>query len=159
MEDDRFMENIYLNGSSLSWKTFIKYYVVAILFGTSFIFMEALGIIQIDAIILYNIVVSGLNIFIIIQVINPKLNKCILDEIRFRSESLVVIIIPIIVAAITRVLTNVLQVLPVLFGGDPIGIAKGQMNLSEFSYIERVLVGTIVGPFFEEFLYRVVFLP
>ena len=157
MEGDRFMENIYLNGRSLSWKTFIKYYIVAILLGASFIFMEAIGIIKIDAKNLYNIVVSGLNIFIIIQAINPKLNKCIVDEISFRSESLVVIIIPIIIAAITRVLTNVLQILPVLFGGDVIGIAKGQMNLSEFSYIERVLVGTIVGPFFEEFLFRVVF--
>lgn len=96
------MENIYLNSSSLSWKTFIKYYIVAILLGVSFIFMEALGLIQIDAEILYNIVLSGLYIFITIQVINKKLNKCIVDELSFRSDSVVVILIPILVAAVTR---------------------------------------------------------
>lgn len=151
------MENIYLNSSSLNWKNFIKYYIITIILGASFIFMEALGIIQIDAEILYNIVLSVLYIFIIIQMISPKLNKCIVDELRFRSDSLVVIIIPILIAAITRGFTNILQVIPVLFGRDFIGIAKGQMDMSKFSPIESIFVGTIVGPFFEEFLFRVVF--
>ncbi|WP_338609390.1 CPBP family intramembrane metalloprotease [Clostridium baratii] len=151
------MENIYLNKSSLSWKTFIKYYIGAILLAASFIFMKVLGIIQIDVEILYNIVLSGLCIFIIIQAINSKLNKCIVDEISFRSESLVVIIIPILIAAITRVFTNILQVMPILFGGEVIGIAKGQMNMLMFNPVERIFVGTIVGPFFEEFLFRGVF--
>lgn len=44
-----FMENIYLNGSSLSWKTITKYYIVSILLGASFIVMKFLGIIKIDA--------------------------------------------------------------------------------------------------------------
>lgn len=118
------MENIYLNGSSLSWKTFIKYYIGAILLAASFIFMEAFGIIQIDDENLYNIVLSGLYIFIIIQAISPKLNKCIVNELNFRSESYAVIVIPILTAAITRIFTNVLQVMPVLFGGNTIGIAK-----------------------------------
>ncbi|MDD7794789.1 CPBP family intramembrane glutamic endopeptidase [Clostridium sp. 'White wine YQ'] len=151
------MENIYLNSSGLSWKVFIKYYILAILLGATFIVMESLGIIQINAEVLNNIVLSGINIFIIIQAINPKLNKCIVDELSFRSESLAVIIIPILTAAITRILTNILQVIPILFGGEVIGIAKGQMNMSTFSPIERIFVGTIVGPFFEEFLFRVVF--
>lgn len=50
-----------------------------------------------------------------------------------------------------------MQVIPILFGGNVIGIAKGQMDMSKFSPIERIFVGTIVGPFFEEFLFRVVF--
>ncbi|WP_252231882.1 hypothetical protein [Clostridium sp. ZBS15] len=33
----------------------------------------------------------------------------------FRSEFLAVLVIPILTAAITRILTNVLQVMPVLF--------------------------------------------
>lgn len=151
------MENIYLNGSSLSWKTFIKCYIGAIILAASFIFMEVLGIIQINAEILYNIVQSGLYIFIIIQTISPKLNKCIVNELNFRSESLAVIVIPILTAAITRILTNVLQVMPVVFGGDVIGIAKGQMDMSTFTDVEKIFVGTIIGPFFEEFLFRVVF--
>lgn len=154
---ESFMENIYLNGSSLSWKTFIKYYIGAIILAASFIFMEVLGIIQINAEILYNIVQSGLYIFIIIQTISPKLNKCIVNELNFRSESLAVIVIPILTAAITRILTNVLQVMPVVFGGDVIGIAKGQMDMSTFTDVEKIFVGTIIGPFFEEFLFRVVF--
>lgn len=110
------MENIYLNGSSLSWKTFIKYYIGAILLGEVFIFMKALGIIKIDAEILYSMVQSGVYIFIIIQVINPKLNKCIVNELSFRSESLVVIVIPILTAIIKRILTNILQVMPIYLG-------------------------------------------
>ncbi|WP_066675471.1 CPBP family intramembrane glutamic endopeptidase [Clostridium septicum] len=151
------MENIYLNESRLGWKTFIKYYIGAILLAASFIFMEAFGIIQINSEILYNIVLSGLYIFIMIQAISPKLNKCIVNELNFRSESLSVIVIPILVAVITRVFTNILQVIPVLFGGEAIGIAKGQMNMDTFTPIEKIFVGTIVGPFFEEFLFRVVF--
>ena len=119
--------------------------------------MEAFGIIQINSEILYNIVLSGLYIFIMIQAISPKLNKCIVNELNFRSESLSVIVIPILVAVITRVFTNILQVIPVLFGGEAIGIAKGQMNMDTFTPIEKIFVGTIVGPFFEEFLFRVVF--
>lgn len=151
------MENIYLNESRLSWKTFIKYFMAVILLSVSFIFMEVLGIIQIDAEILYSTVISGLYIFFIIQAINPKLNKCIVNEISFRSESLEVILIPILTAAITRIFINVLQAMPILFGGDIIGIAKGQINMSTFNPIERIFVGTIVCPFFEEFLFRVVF--
>ncbi|QAS61813.1 hypothetical protein [Clostridium septicum] len=94
------MENIYLNENSLSWKTFIKYFIVAIILGVSFIFMEVLGIIQINAEILYNTVISGIYIFFIIQVINPRLNQCIVNEISFRSDSLEVIMIPILVAVI-----------------------------------------------------------
>ena len=119
--------------------------------------MEAFGIIQINSEILYNIVLSGLYIFIMIQAISPKLNKCIVNELNFRSESLSVIVIPILVAVITRVFTNILQLIPVLFGGEAIGIAKGQMNMDTFTPIEKIFVGTIVGPFFEEFSFRVVF--
>lgn len=119
--------------------------------------MEAFGIIQINSEILYNIVLSELYIFIMIQAISPKLNKCIVNELNFRSESLSVIVIPILVAVITRVFTNILQVIPVLFGGEAIGIAKGQMNMDTFTPIEKIFVGTIVGPFFEEFSFRVVF--
>lgn len=54
-------------------------------------------------------------------------------------------------------LTNILQVIPILFGGNVIGIAKGQMDMSTFSPIESIFVVTIVGAFFEEFLFRVVF--
>lgn len=108
------MENIYLNRSSLSWKMFIKYFIVAILLGVSFIFMELLGIIQIDAEILYTTVISGLYMFFIIQVINPKRNKCIVNEISFRSDSLAVIVIPIWVAVAKRVISNVLQVVPMI---------------------------------------------
>lgn len=97
------MENIYLNESSLSWKTFIKYFIVAILLGVSFIFMEVLGIIQINAEILYNTVISGIYIFFIIQVINPRLNQCIVNEISFRADSVEVIMIPILVAVIKKV--------------------------------------------------------
>ena len=32
-----------------------------------------------------------------------------------------------------------------------------QMNMDTFTPIEKIFVGTIVGPFFEEFLFRVVF--
>lgn len=102
------MENIYLNESRLGWKMFIK----AILLEASFIFMEAFGIIQINSEILYNIVLSGLYIFIMIQAISPKLNKCIVNELNFKSESLSVIVIPILVAVITRAFTNILQVIP-----------------------------------------------
>lgn len=97
------MENIYLNESSLSWKTFIKYFIVAILLGVSFIFMEVLGIIQINAEILYNTVISGIYIFFIIQVINPRLKQCIVNEISFRADSVEVIMIPILVAVIKKV--------------------------------------------------------
>ena len=97
------MENIYLNESSLSWKTFIKYFIVAILLGVSFIFMEVLGIIQINAEILFNTVISGIYIFFIIQVINPRLNQCIVNEISFRADSVEVIMIPILVAVIKKV--------------------------------------------------------
>lgn len=97
------MENIYLNESSISWKTFIKYFIVAILLGVSFIFMEVLGIIQINAEILYNTVISGIYIFFIIQVINPRLNQCIVNEISFRADSVEVIMIPILVAVIKKV--------------------------------------------------------
>lgn len=151
------MQNIYLNESRLSWKIFIKYSIAAILLGVSFIFMKVVGIIQIDAGILYEVVLSGLTVFFVIQVINPKLNQCIVNELNFRSESLTVIGIPILTAAITRIITNVLQVMPVLFGGNAIGIAKGQMNMSTFTPIEKIIAGTIVGPFFEEFLFRIVF--
>ncbi|WP_196000000.1 hypothetical protein [Clostridium sp. 1001271B_151109_B4] len=61
------MENIYLNESSLSWKKFIKYFILAILLGVSFIFMELLGSIQIDAEILYTTVISGLYIFLLFK--------------------------------------------------------------------------------------------
>lgn len=154
---DNIMKNIYLNTESLSWKVFIKYFILATLLLVSFIFMKRFGIIRIAAEILCNLVLGGLNVFMIIQIINPKLNSCIVEELSFRSESLSVIIVPILIAAITRIFTNFLQVMPVLFGGRVVGIAKGQMNLSSFNPIERIFVGTIVGPFFEEFLFRVVF--
>lgn len=151
------MENIYLNESSLSWKTFIKYFIVVILLGVSFIFMDLLGIIQIHAEILCIEVITGLYIFLTIQVISPKFNKCIVNEISFRSDSLVVIVIPILVAVVRRVITNMLQVLPVIFGGEVIGEAKGQLDMSSYNPIDKIIVGTIVGPIFEEFLYRIVF--
>lgn len=151
------MENVYLNENSLSWKTFIKYFIVAIILGVSFIFMEVLGIIQINAEILYNTVISGIYIFFIIQVINPRLNQCIVNEISFRSDSLEVIMIPILVAVIKRLISNFLQVLPVIFGGNAIGIAKGQVDMSSYNPIDKIIEGTIIGPLFEEFLFRIVF--
>ena len=111
------MKNIYLNASSLSWQEFIKYFISIILVGLSFIFMKNLDIIQIDSKILYDMAISVLLIFIFIQVISKKLNKCIVDELSFRSDSLIVIIIPILIAAITRIFTNILEVLPILLGG------------------------------------------
>lgn len=68
-----------------------------------------------------------------------------------------VIVILILTAIITGILTNILQVMPILFVGEVIGIAKGQMNMSTFSSIEKILVGTIIGPFFEEFIFRAVY--
>lgn len=41
--------------------------------------------------------------------------------------------------------------MPILFGGDAIGIAKGEMNMSTFSPIEKIFVGTIIGTFLKNF--------
>lgn len=119
--------------------------------------MEVLGFIKIDSKVLYDEVLCGLFMFLIIQVMNPKLNKCIVNELSFRSDSVVVIIIPILVAAAKRVLNNVLQVIPILFRGNIIGVARGQLDISTYSRIDKIFVATIVGPFLEEFLFRRVF--
>lgn len=151
------MENVYLNNVSLSWKRFIKYCTLVSLLGIAFIFTEALGIIQVDSKILYDDLLTGLSIFILIQGMNPKINKCIIDEIKFRSDSIALVIIPILVAALKRVLNNILQVIPTLFGGNVIGVAKGQLDISTYTQIDKIVVAAIVGPFLEEFIFRIVF--
>lgn len=151
------MDNIYTTSTELSWKVFIKYYIITILLGILSILLRVFGIINIDAESMYNIMLSILYVLIIIQIISPRLNKCIINEISFRSESLKTIIIPILAAIGTRLLTDILQILPEAFGESAIGIAKGQLDMSTYNPIERMFVGTILGPYFEELLFRVVF--
>jgi membrane protease YdiL (CAAX protease family) len=151
------MNNIYLTSTELSWKEFIKYYIMTILAGTFFILLKMFNVIQIDDRNMNNVILSILYVLIIVQMISSRLNKCIIDEIRFRSESLITIIVPIFAAIGTRILTDILQFLPTKFGGNVIGIAKGQLDMSTYNPIESIFRGTVLGPYFEELLFRIVF--
>ena len=151
------MENIYLDSSRLSFREFLRYILLTIALAIAFMSMELIGVRLIKAEYLINMLYEGMLVFILLQTISPKLNKRIVDEVSFRTDSIAAIIIPIVVAAFTRILTNVLQIIPTLFGGEVIGIAKGQVDMSSFTPLESIFSGTILAPFFEEFIFRVVF--
>ncbi len=151
------IDNLYLTGKELTWKEFAKYYIVAILIACIFIPLKKFNVIQLDAENMYNIVFGIIYVLIIIQMISPRLNRCIINELSFRTGSINAIIIPIAAAIGTRLLTNILQVLPNIFGGNTIGIAKGQLNMSSYSPLDKMFVGTLLIPCLEELLFRVVF--
>lgn len=151
------MNNIYLTSTKLSWKAFVKCNSIAFIFGVICILMKRFNIIQINSEVMYNLIVCIMYILILVQLINPKLTKCIINELRFRSESLKAVIIPILAAIGTRILIDMLQILPEIFGGSIIHIAKGQTDLSTYAPVERIVVGSLLGPYSEELLFRVVF--
>lgn len=149
--------NIYLKRTELSWTVFIKYYIWALLGGVFFIVLKVFNVIQIDPDNMYNLIYSILIVLVMVQTINARLSKCIIDEIGFRSESLTTIMVPVIAAIGTRVITDILQYAPTLLGRDAISIGKWQTDMSTYNPIEKLAIGTLLGPCFEELLFRVIF--
>lgn len=151
------MQNIYLNSTPLEGGKLIKFGVAAFVFGVLFIYMEKIGIINNEAQRMFDLLWSSFGILVVLKSISPKLAQCIVNEFSIRQKSINAIIVPIIVGLSHRVLNNVLQVLPYLFGGEIIGIAKGQLRMESFNLVEKILVGSVLGPFTEEILFRIVF--
>ncbi|WP_312700914.1 CPBP family intramembrane glutamic endopeptidase [Sedimentibacter sp.] len=151
------MNNIYLKNEKLSWKVFIWYYFVAYIVGLFFIMILALNnVIKIDLKTIYCFVFGLFGLLYLIQLINPKLNRCIVDELTFRTKSKNAIIMPILFAFGLRVFIDTLQFLPTIIGSDILEVAKGQLDMSSYSFWDTLFVGALLGPFFEELLFRVV---
>lgn len=151
------MQNIYVNSKPLEWRKLIKFGVVALLFGILFIYMDKIGILNNQSQTMFDLLWSSVTLLVVLKCISPKLAQCILNEFSIREKTIGAIIVPIIVGLSDRVLTNVLQVLPYLFGGEIIGIAKGQLSMESFNLVEKVLIGSVLGPFTEEVIFRIVF--
>nr|DAV39032.1 MAG TPA: intermembrane metalloprotease [Caudoviricetes sp.] len=150
------MDNIYGSADELSWSELIKYTIIEMLGITFLIGLKKIGVISEIGIMVEDIVSVAL-VMILVQLINPKLSTYIIKEIKFRSESVKTVTIPILIAIATRVVIYVMQIAPTLWGGEAIAIAKGQVDMSTYRPIDRVLSGTIIGPGVEEFIFRAVF--
>lgn len=151
------MENIYLTSSKLTTKEFLKYYMLTLGLCIIFIVLQWVGVISTGCEFIIESIEALLIMLILLQVVSTKLSRCVLNEIKFRSESILAIIVPILAAILTRFTTDFLQALPMVFGGNYIGVGKGQLITSSFKFIDRFTTASLVGPFVEEFLYRVIF--
>ena len=151
------MRNIYINSNELSTINLIKYLIVVSLFGILFIFMDKIVITNDKFEIMFDLLWSVFVTLVALKFMSPKLAQCIVNEFSIRQKTIGAIIVPIIIGLLHRISNNILQVLPYLYGGEIIEVAKGQLNMDSFNFIERLLVGSILGPFSEEFICRIVF--
>lgn len=149
------MNNTSQESTKLSFMILIKYCVIAFFIAFIFVILKFINIIQTDPENIYSYLVEILIILVIIQIISPRLHKRVIDEIRFRGKKSTTILFSILTGIGARILICTISILPTFFGGNVIGIAKGQLDISNYSFFERILVVVLFGPCEEEFLFRV----
>ena len=144
------------NSKKSTWKIFISLFFYTILI-IVLRCAEELGIIKESYNYLCDSAKSLIILMLSIYLFNYNMYKDIIDKIKIRKMKLHTIIIPIFVALIQRFIVDTLQIAPKLFGKEELKPGKGQLVFDSPTIFEDILSGSIVAPFVEELLFRVVF--
>lgn len=140
-----------------AWKVFIISSILIAVLAFFLIYMQKLGLIKESTDYLYSSTCILIILMSTLYCSNYDTYKYIIDKIKITRRQLFTIYIPISVALIERLVTNILQILSYMQGKGIIKPAKGQLVFKSPTILDKILSTSVVAPFLEEFIFRLLF--
>ena len=139
------------------WKVFIISSILITVLAFTLIYMQKFGLIKESTDYLYSSTCILIILMSTLYSSNYDIYKYIMNKIKITRRQLFTIHIPICIALIERAFTNILQILPYLQGKGIIKPAKGQLVFNSPTILDKILSTSVVAPFLEEFIFRLLF--